>query len=318
MHTRSIEPWIHDHAFGQDKPKAGERRTLIVIGITAATMVLEIGAGMAFGSMALLADGLHMGSHASALAISAFAYFYTRRHARDERFNFGTGKVNSLAAFASAVLLVVFALIMAVESVGRFIHPVEIVFNQAIIVACVGLVVNGVCLFILGGGGHSHTHGPGAPHAHGASRAEDHNLLAAYFHVLADALTSLLAVFALLAGKYLDQGWMDPLMGIVGAVLVTRWSVGLLRQSSRVLLDMRAPDSVLRTVRESVETRDGNRISDLHVWAVGPGIYAAEWVVVTASPKDPDHYVKLVPETARIVHATVEVRRCPSPHADAA
>ena len=172
MHTKCFDTWDHDHVFGQDVKKAGEHRTLIVIGITLVTMVIEIAAGIAFGSMALLADGFHMASHASALTISAFAYYYTRRHARDKRFNFGTGKVNSLAGFASAVILAIFALIMAWESIGRFINPIEIGFNQAIFVAILGFIVNGVCLLILGGHGHSHDH---KDHSHDHSDHHDHH-----------------------------------------------------------------------------------------------------------------------------------------------
>ena len=312
MHTKSIELWMHSHTFGQDAPVSGERRTWIVMVVTALTMVVEIAAGILFGSMALLADGLHMGSHTSALAISAFAYYYTRRHAQDARFSFGTGKVNSLAAFASAVLLVIFALVMAYESVERFIAPVDIQFNQAILVAVLGLVINGACMVILGGArGHhhkeerDHVHGPNG-HAH----REDHNLWAAYLHVMVDALTSLLAIFALLAGKYLGLNWLDPFMGIVGAGLVTRWSWKLMRASSKVLLDMRAPESVHETIRRAIEGEGDNRISDLHVWSVGPGIFAAEIALVTSNPKDPDHYLARLPKEIHLVHGTVEVHEC--------
>lgn len=321
MHTESIERWVHDHTFGQDVRKTGERRTLIVILITAVTMVLEVAAGIVFGSMALLADGLHMGSHASALTVSAFAYYYTRRHARDARFNFGTGKVNSLAAFASAVMLVLFALVMAGESVQRFFSPVPIEFNRAIFVAVLGLIVNGICLAILGGHGsspeqpdhgHRHEHGEGhTAHAHDPIH-RDHNLWAAYLHLLADALTSLLAIFALLGGKYLGQNWLDPFMGIVGAVLVARWSWGLLRSSSYVLLDAQAPEDLREKVRKAIESAGDSRISDLHLWAVGPGIYAACIALVSSHPLGADAYCKLLPPRLGIVHVTIETRRCPS------
>jgi cation diffusion facilitator family transporter len=325
VHTQSIERWLHDHTFGQHKRKSGERRTLVVIAITAAMMTVEIAAGIVFGSMALLADGLHMGSHALALAISAFAYYFTRRHARDPRFNFGTGKVNSLAAFASAVLLVVFALVMAWESVRRFVSPVEIEFDQAILVAVLGLIVNGACLVVLGGHGrrhkqHSHglehgtAHTHEAPHAtHHDMRHRDHTLWSAYLHVLADALTSFLAIFALLAGKYFGQTWLDPFMGVVGAALIVRWSWGLIGSSGHVLLDMQAPDALRGAIREAIENEGDNRISDLHVWAVGPGIYAAEIALVTSSPGEADHYWRLLPEELNLVHMTVEVHACPSP-----
>ena len=297
MHTESIDRWVHDHTFGQDRKKSAEHRTLIVIVITLVTMTAEIAAGIAFGSMALLADGLHMGSHASALAISVFAYRYTRTHAKDARFNFGTGKVNSLAAFASATMLALFALAMVWESIGRFISPVAIGFNQAILVAVLGLIVNGGCLAILGGHGHSHEH-------------KDHNLRSAYLHVLADALTSVLAIFALLAGKYLGQQWLDPFMGLVGATLVMRWSWGLLRSSARVLLDMQAPEEVGEAIRRAIESEGDNRIADLHVWSVGPGIYAAEIAIVSSRPLDPDSYYNILPGKLGLVHVTVETHLC--------
>jgi cation diffusion facilitator family transporter len=319
MHTQSIERWVHDHTFGQDAPKAGERRTLAVIGITAVTMIAEIAAGVLFGSMALLADGLHMGTHASALTISAFAYFYTRRHATDPRFNFGTGKMNSLAAFASAVMLVIFALGMAGESTKRLVSPVEIQFDWAILVAVVGLLVNGVCLLILRGRGHDHPHDHDAhdhrdepPHEHSHDIRHDHNLWSAYLHVLADALTSVFAILALLAGKYLHHPWLDPFMGVVGAVLVACWSWGLLRSSAHVLLDMQAPDSLRNAIRQAVEADRDNRVSDLHAWAVGPGIHAAEIVVVTSQPDAPDHYREKLATGLGLVHVTVEVQQCPS------
>ena len=311
MDADSIEQWSHDHAFGQDRKKSGERRTLIVIGITAVMMGVEIAAGMAFGSMALLADGLHMASHASVLTISAFAYYFTRRHAHDSRFNFGTGKINSLSAFASATLLAVFALIMAWESAARLLSPVKVVFVQAILIAVIGLAVNGACLLILKDDGHDQSHDDedhhdDHEHHHGPA---DHNLWSAYVHVLADALTSILAILALLSGKYMGLAWMDPLMGVLGAVLVTRWSWQLLHASSRVLLDMRAPEAVRRSIRERIESEHGNRLSDLHVWSVGPGIFSAEIGVVASAPRQPDHYRKLLPSNLRLVHVTIEVNR---------
>ncbi len=307
MHTESIERWVHDHAFGQDVRKSGERRTLIVILITGLMMVVEIAAGLSFGSMALLADGLHMASHASALTISALAYYYTRRHARDPRFNFGTGKINSLSAFASATMLAGFAFLMAWESSARFLSPVRIEFNQAIIVAALGLAVNGVCLLVLRDHDHAHEEDHD-DHPHG--KHSDHNLWSAYLHVLADALTSVLAIIALLAGKHLGLNWMDPVMGLVGAALVTHWSWGLIRASSRVLLDMQAPDSMRRDVRAHIEGDSDNRVTDLHVWAVGPAIFAAEIALITSEPRPPEHYRKLLPRRLRLVHTTFEIRHC--------
>jgi cation diffusion facilitator family transporter len=318
-HHTDTAAFGHDHVFGQDERRSGETRTLVVIAVTAVTMILEIGSGLVFGSMALLADGMHMGSHASALAISAFAYYYTRRHADDSRFNFGTGKVNSLAAFASAVMLVLFAIVMVWESVERFISPVPIGFNQAIFVAVLGLVVNGICLLVLGGDEHSHgehDHPHGLEHHHGEhhhheSRHSDHNLWSAYLHVAADAVTSVLAVIALLGGKYLGLNWLDPFMGIVGAALVVNWSRGLLRSSAAVLLDMQPSEKVREGVRNALES-NGDRVCDLHVWSVGPGIYATSIALVSSHPMDTEEYHKRLPKRLGIVHATVEKRHCPA------
>lgn len=319
MHTQDIRYWKHDHAFGQDRPRAGERRTLLVTAITFATMVLEILAGMAFGSMALLADGLHMGSHALGLGISAFTYIYARRRARDPRFTFGTGKVNSLGGYTGAVLLVGFAAAMAWESFDRALNPVPIQFDWAIAVAVFGLIVNGASALILGGPHdhqHEHGHAPDAGHArryahkthHG--HGHDHNLRSAYLHVALDALTSLLAIVALLAGKYFGAIWLDPTMGVVGALLVSRWAWQLLRDSSGVLLDRQAEDSVSDDLRNAIERDADNRLADFHVWRIGPGIHAAAISVVTDHPRAPEHYKQLVPAWLGIVHTTVEVHRC--------
>lgn len=312
--TGTVAMWRHDHIFGQDRARPGERRTFAVIVITATTMVLEIIAGVAFGSMALLADGLHMASHTFALAIAAFAYVYARRRAHDETFSFGTGKVNSLGGFAGALLLGVFALLMGGKSIDRFFHPVTIAFDQAIFVAVVGLVVNAVSVVILGGHHHGRNREAApAHHAHGdhvhdhGDDASDHNLRSAYLHVLADALTSLLAIVALLAGKFLGQTWLDPAMGIVGAALVAHWSFGLARSTTRVLLDRQGPEPVLAVIREGIESRDGNRVTDLHLWSIGPGIFAAVVSVVTDRPKSAEHYKSLLLPGLGIVHLTVEV-----------
>ena len=300
MGAESGHKWRHDHAFGQDRTQLGERRTFIVIAVTAVTMVVEIVSGIAFGSMALLADGLHMASHALALGITAAAYVYTRRHAHDERYSFGTGKVNALGGFVSALLLALFVLVMAAESVNRLFNPVDIVFNQAIAVAVLGLVVNAASLFILGG------HHNGGGHAHGH---DDHNLRAAYLHVMADALTSVLAILALLSGKYFGWNWMDPIMGIVGAVLVARWSWGLLRDTSHVLLDRQAPARIRTAIRAAIEDQAASRVADLHVWSIGPNIYVAVITVVADEPKEPDHYKAMLPKDLGVVHTTVEVYR---------
>ncbi len=301
MHSDDLSTWQHDHTFGQDRVKPGERRTLLVVILTTIMMVVEVFAGVIYGSMALLADGLHMASHAIALGISFFAYIAARRLANDRRFTFGTGKINSLAGFGSAILLAGFALIMMIESTGRLISPVPISFNQAIVVAILGLIVNGFSALLLTSTPHDH----GQEHHH-----HDHNLKAAYFHVLADALTSLLAIVALLAGKYWGIYWLDPAMGIVGAILISKWSLGLLRSASQVLLDCQADPSLVNPVRQAIEDPGKDRVSDLHIWSIGHGVNAAALVVVSDTPKPPDFYRSLIPESCNIVHATVEVQQC--------
>jgi cation diffusion facilitator family transporter len=254
--------------------------------------------------MALLADGLHMGSHTVAIGLAALAYAYARRHAADQRFSFGTGKVNSLAGFTGALLLAVFALLMVWQSIDRFLNPVEISFNIAIVVAAVGLLLNGASALILRDHDDNESE-DGHLHAH-----HDHNLRSAYLHVLADALTSLTAIFALITAKYLGMTWMDPLMGIVGSILILYWSRGLLKSSARVLLDYQAPLDLVEHVRSAIEKEDDNRLSDIHIWPIGPARYAAALGVVTHNPKPAAHYKGLVPTNLGIVHLTVEVNRC--------
>jgi cation diffusion facilitator family transporter len=313
-HSESGQPpvpaswWAeHEHVFEQDQRTTGEGRTVLVVVITAVTMVVEIAAGLAYGSMALLADGLHMGSHAVALGIAAFAYRYARRHARDRRFSFGTGKVNALAGYSGAVLLGVFAIGMAGESIERVIYPVEIAIDQALAVAVLGLVVNGVSVLILGvDGGHSHEHDGDHHHHH---HHHDHNFKSAYFHVLADALTSLFAIGALLSAKYFGLSWLDPVMGVVGAVLVARWSIGLLRESGRVLLDRQANDEILTAVRDSIEAAPETRVTDLHVWSIGPGRRAAVIAVQTPSPLTVAQYREMLPRHLGLAHVTIQVEK---------
>jgi cation diffusion facilitator family transporter len=307
MHTHQLEAWTHDHVFNQDQQRAGEKRTLLIVALTAAMMVVEISTGLIYGSMALLADGLHMASHTVALSISVFAYVISRRLASDRRFTFGVGKINSLAGFSSAIMLLGFALAMAIESTDRLINPVVITFDQAIIVAVIGLAVNGFCAWILISTPHDHGHSHGHHHEH---HGHDHNLRAAYLHVLADALTSLLAIVALFAGKYMGASWLDPVMGIVGAALVTRWSYGLIRETGKVLLDKQADEHRIDDLRQAIEGDSLDRVTDLHMWSIGHEIFAAEMAIVSDTPQSPEHYKSLIPKTLGVAHVTVEVHQC--------
>jgi cation diffusion facilitator family transporter len=273
-------------------------------------MIIEIAAGYWFGSMALLADGWHMGTHAVALSITAFAYYYARRHSDNPNYSFGTGKVGVLGGFTSAVVLAVIALLIGVESVQRLVSPQPIRFNEAIAVAFVGLVVNVISAFLLQEK-HSHHHGHGHDHEH-TEKFRDHNLRAAYFHVLADALTSVLAIIALFTGKAFGWIWMDPIMGIVGALIISRWSYGLLVDTGKVLLDRDVNQEAIAEIRAIIEADSDNRVSDLHVWRVGSHHLSAVISIVTHYPKSPDHYKNLLEEYDEIAHVTVEVNSCDS------
>ncbi|MBW1860110.1 MAG: CDF family Co(II)/Ni(II) efflux transporter DmeF [Deltaproteobacteria bacterium] len=294
-----LSPWCHEHVFLGANQQINERRTWIVIGLTASMMIVEIVCGLLFGSMALLADGWHMASHAAALGITALAYLFARRHASDPRYSFGTGKMGELAGYSSALLLAVIAVIMAYESVNRLISPVPISFDQAIAVAVLGLVVNVISALLLKGK-HREEHHHSSDHA-------DHNIRAAYLHVLADALTSLLAIVALSSGRFLGWVWMDPFMGIVGAVIIARWSYNLMRDTGRILLDMNTRRSLPDDVRRLIESDADNQIADLHVWRVGPGYFAVIVSVITEQPRPPDHYKDLLRTLKQICHITVEV-----------
>ena len=308
MHTDKLHAWEHSHTFGQELKRPGERRTLIVIAVTGMMMVVEIIAGVLTGSMALLADGLHMASHAGVLSLNAFAYVYARRHAHDEDFSFGAGKINALGGFTGAVLLALFAFLMAWESVGRLLHPVEIIVDQAILVAVVGLAVNGASVFILRvDDHHDHPHLDDSHHAH----HHDHNLKAAYLHVLADALTSLLAIVALLCAKFLGSIWMDPVVGIIGAILVSSWSLGLLRTTSGILLDKQGPENIRDRIRSSIERDEDSKVTDLHLWSIGPNIYSVVITIVTHDPATPGQYKERLPGNLGLVHVAIEVHTCP-------
>jgi cation diffusion facilitator family transporter len=304
MHRYTLYRWQHTHRFHLDQSH-GERSTHRVIALTLVMMVVEIGAGLAFGSMALLADGWHMGTHAVALGITALAYYFARRHADNPRFTFGTGKVGDLGGFASALVLAMVAIIMAAESVQRLISPLPIRFNQAIAVAVVGLMVNVISAFMLQ---HRHPHGHADDHV--KERHHDHNLKAAYLHVLADALTSVLAIVALLSGKAFGWVWMDPSMGMVGALIIIRWAYGLLMDTGRILLDRDVEPQLVSDIVSRIEAESDNRVSDIHVWRVGASSLSVILSVVTHYPQPPEHYKRLLSEFDELEHVTVEVNGC--------
>jgi cation diffusion facilitator family transporter len=308
----------HGHSFLGGSHDAHERRTRWVVALTALMMVAEIVAGSVFGSMALLADGVHMATHAGALAVAAGAYAFARRRADDPRFSFGTGKVGDLTGFASALTLALVALAVGVESVKRLFDPAGVAFGEAIAVASLGLIVNLVSAWLLGhthrqDGDHHHGHHhDGDDHGHAPVRRRerghhhDNNLRSAYFHVLADALTSVLAIVALVAGLYLDWIWLDPAMGIVGALVIARWSWGLMRDTAAVLLD-RVPDRDLaEAMRDAIESDGEARVSDLHLWQVGPGRHAAIVALVAERPEPPAAYKARLVFLEQLVHVTIE------------
>lgn len=309
MHSERPEQWRHSHDFLPASHRRNERQTRFVIALTAVMMLVEISAGSVFNSMALLADGWHMGSHASALGIAAFAYWFARRHRDDARFSFGTWKVGVLGGFSSAVVLAIIALLVAWESVGRFFEPLEIGFDEAIGVAVVGLLVNLFSAWLLRDG---HSHGAHEEHHH------DHNLRAAYLHVLADALTSVTAIVGLTAGKFFGWVWMDPLMGIVGSAVIARWSYGLLRETSAVLVDAAVSGETTAKLRAALESNSTDLVSDLHVWQVGPGQLAALASVVSDEPQPAEHYRGLLSSCVELAHVTVEVNPCPDHGREAA
>ncbi|MBZ0070126.1 MAG: CDF family Co(II)/Ni(II) efflux transporter DmeF [Gammaproteobacteria bacterium] len=317
MHTENLSAWTHDHVFDAGSDVA-ERSTRAVMWITAVMMVIEIAAGWWFNSMALLADGWHMSSHALAIGLSAMAYATARRYAKDPRFAFGTWKIEVLAGFASAIFLLGVAVMMVVGSAERIVSPQPIQYQEAIVIAVLGLVVNVVCAMILGkahhhdhGHGHSHGHDPHHDHGH----HHDLNLKSAYLHVIADAATSVLAIVALVGGWIYGWSWLDPVMGIVGAVLVAVWAKGLIAETSKVLLDREMDHPVVDEIREAVETGSDagdTRLTDLHVWRVGKRVYSCAMTLVT-------HDATLRPAAVRerlsvheeIVHSTIEVHYCP-------
>lgn len=306
---RDIDPLAHSHVFLAEDHDANGRRTLWVVALTAAMMIGEIVAGSIFNSMALLADGFHMATHAVALAVAAGAYAFARRHADNRRFTFGTGKVGDLAGFASALVLAIIAIGIAYESVQRLLTPSAVAFGEATVIAVIGLIVNIASAFLLAGDHHhhhhhGHDHHDHDHHPHGAHQ-HDNNMRSAFMHVLADALTSVLAIAALLAGRYLGWVWLDPVMGIVGGIVIASWSWTLLRDTSSVLLDTSDPH-LEAEIRDEVERPGDARIFDLHVWRVGPGAHAA--IVAFAGAASAEAVRQRLKVVHELRHVTVEAR----------
>ena len=299
----------HSHRFDEGNPLA-EKNTLRVAILTAVMMVVEIAGGWYYNSMALLADGWHMSSHTVAMGLSVLAYVCARKYAHDPRFSFGTWKIEVLGGYTSAIFLVMVAGLMVYQSIERLIAPSPIHYDQAIAIAMVGLLVNLVSAWLLKGG-HAHNHGHDHAHGHDADHGHhDLNLRSAYLHVLADAATSVLAIIALFGGKLWGAGWLDPVMGLVGAVLVSVWAYGLLRDTSRVLLDAEMNAPVVAEIREVIAASPvGARICDLHVWRVGKGKYACILSLATADDVAPEYFKEQLSIHEELAHISVEINR---------
>jgi cation diffusion facilitator family transporter len=303
MSTHDLSFWQHGHDFGTEAQQNAERRTRWVVGLTFRAMLVELAAGWLTGAMALIADAWHMASHVGALGLAAFAYGFARRHAGDARFTFGTGKVTALAGYTSALLLVSAALWMAWESVNRLFQPVAIHYVEAMVVAFLGLVVNLASAWLLGNDHPDHHEDHSHDHV-------DHNLRAAYLHVLADALTSVLAIVALAGGLVYGWNFLDPLMGLVGAALVGRWAWGLARDGAEVLLDAEDHGQAEAEVRRIIEALPDHEVADLHIWRVGPASRACILSLVSHSPYPAEHYRQLLADIRGLDHLTVEINQC--------
>jgi cation diffusion facilitator family transporter len=314
MHSHSIDDYRHAHVFLGEAHERNERKTWGVIALCAAMMVAEIAGGYWFGSVALIADGLHMSTHAGALLIAALAYTTSRRYARDERLVFGTGKFGDLAAFSSAIVLAMIALLIGYESVARLFAPVQIAFNEAIPIAAVGLCVNLLSAYLLR---DEHDHHHGHDHAHGhhghADIRTDHNLRAAFVHVVADAAVSVLVIVGLVLARTFGWVWMDPAMGLLASVVILNWSWTLVRSAGAILLDVCPDPGLGRLIAARLEQK-GDRISDLHLWRVGPGHLAAIVSLVSDDPRAPAQYKRRLAGLPGLSHVTIEVERCPGEH----
>ncbi|MBU2933194.1 CDF family Co(II)/Ni(II) efflux transporter DmeF [Vibrio cyclitrophicus] len=314
-------PTRHQHNFSSHNSQ-GEKRTFYVLLLTVVTMIVEIIAGTIYGSMALLADGWHMGTHAAAFGITLFAYRYAKKHAESERFSFGAGKVSVLGGYTSAIALGIVALLMLVESVHRLFNPQAIQFNEAIIVACIGLTVNVVSMFLLGdhhhdhGHEHGHNHSKNHDHSHShdhdsdhshkhGEHHHDHNLRAAYMHVLADTLTSLLAIVALLFGKFYGWNWLDAAMGMIGALVIAKWTMNLMKQTSPILLDENIGDDYRQSITEALASYA--IVTDLHMWKVSGHHYSAAITLESNSDKTISEYKQMLAKFDKINHLTLEV-----------
>lgn len=320
MHIYSLNKWQHSHNFTSVNPSS-ERKTLNVVILTAGMMALEVIAGMFSGSMALLADGWHMSTHAAALGITLFAYRYARRHTNDPRFTFGTGKISILGGFASANALLVIAIFTMLESVERLFLSRPILFGEAIFVAVLGLVVNLASVFLLGKGDHHHHahddhvhhhehHHADHDHHHNQHHHEDHNLKGAYLHVLSDSLTSLLAIIALVAGRFLGWVWLDAVMGIVSGLVIVQWAVGFLRETGYILLDGHSDEKITTGIRSALEADADTRVADLHVWQITDHKAAAIISLVTHYPRPVSHYRNLLAGLPALAHVTIEINTC--------
>jgi cation diffusion facilitator family transporter len=337
MHSHSLSHWAHEHAFLGDRHGERERRTWSVVALTAAMMVVEIAGGTLFGSIALIADGWHMGTHVLALAIAGLAYLFARRHIGDQRFSLGTGKFGELAAFSSAIILAMIAVGIGYESVLRLLHPVAIQFREAVPIAALGLCVNLASAWLLREshdhahghlghthhayqdqahddhhGDHAHGHGAHDDHAHGEhahAAQHDTNYRAAYVHVLADALTSVLTIAGLSVAWAFGLNFIDPVVGLAGTLVILSWAVALIRSAGSVLLDTVPDPALAKRIRERIET-GGDRLADLHLWQVGPGHAAVIMSVVSDAPQEPSAYKQRLKDLGGLSHVTVEVNRC--------